>query len=344
MSAELNQVIRSFAGRRVLVLGDMVADEYLMGRPDRISREAPVLILHHAGSFIRPGGATNPAYNLRRLGADTRVIGVIGDDEMGRRLCSTLEEAGMDTDCLFVDTGRPTSTKTRIVARGSQEAQQQIVRIDRVDTSALSPMLRDQVIDAVRPLLAGIDALLVSDYENGVISPEMIDACLPRARQAGVRVVVDSHGDLFRFTGVTAATPNQPEAAASLHRRSASEEEVDQAGTDLLTGMDADGILITRGSEGIALYERGRAPYKLPIATESELLVDPTGAGDTVAAVFTLALSCGAGMRQATYLGNVAAGEVVRQLGAATLTAADLTRAVETSRLPAPLGIAVERT
>lgn len=315
----------------------MVADEYLIGRPTRISREAPVLILHFANSFVRPGGATNTAYNICSLGATTHVVGVIGDDEMGRRLKQALDDLCICTDGLIVDAGRPTSTKTRVLGKGAQEVQQQIVRIDRVDTSAVEGALRDRMIDSVCGALDEIDALLISDYENGVISQEVIDACLPEARRRNLTVTVDSHGDLFRFKGVTAATPNQPEAEATLHAVIRDDAGLEAAGQRLVAGMEAQGVLVTRGSEGVALFERGQPSYKLPIsvADDSEV-VDPTGAGDTVAATFTLAITSGASMRQAAYLGNIAGGEVVRKLGAATLTRKELASAVRRTRLPAP--------
>lgn len=333
----LDTLVRQFDRPRVLVLGDMVADEYLMGRPARISREAPVLILHYTGSFLRPGGASNPAANLSRLGAAASVVGAVGDDDTGLRLRSALEELAIDTSCLLVDTGRPTSTKTRVVAKGTQEVQQQMVRIDRVDDSPLPASIRDQMIDGVCRALESIDALLISDYESGVISPELIDACLPEARRRGVAVIVDSHGDLFRFKGVTAATPNQPEAALTLRQDIVTDQDLDDAGERLLAGMEAQAVLITRGSEGIALYERGREPYRLAIALADQAdVVDPTGAGDTVAAVFTLAVCSGASMRQAAYLGNVAGGEVVRRLGAATLTRDELLAALTATNLAIP--------
>lgn len=338
VTASLASLIPTFSARRVLVLGDMVADEYVLGRPARISREAPVLILHHAGSFVRPGGATNTAYNLARLGARACVVGVVGDDEMGERLRRVLDEHGIDTAGLLVDTGRPTSTKTRVVAKGTQEVQQQIVRIDLVDDHTVDGPLRTRMIDAACRALRDVDALLISDYENGVISPEVIDHCLPVARESGRTVTVDSHADLFRFQGVTAATPNQPEAAATLGREIGSEDDLDAAGRELVDGMDARGVLITRGSEGLALYERDRPPYKLPIAIASESeVVDPTGAGDTVAAAFTLALVSGATMRQAAFLGNLAGGEVVRKLGAATLLPDELQAALSRTRLAEPM-------
>jgi D-glycero-beta-D-manno-heptose-7-phosphate kinase len=335
--ATLPSLIDRFRGKRVLVVGDMVADEYIVGRPSRISREAPVLILLHSDSFIRPGGATNTAYNLSSLGARTSVIGAIGDDEMGGRLRTTLEREGIETSCLLVDPSRPTSTKTRIVAKGTQEVQQQIVRVDRVDTTPVGPPHRDTMIDSLRHALATFDAILIADYENGLISPELIQACLPLARHHSVPVIVDAHGGLFRFRGITAATPNQPEAASTLGMTIETQDDLERAGHQLLAGMDAESILITRGSEGVALFERDSPPYHLPVAMDSsQRVVDPNGAGDTVAAVFTLAILAGATMRQAAFLGNLAGGQVVQRLGAATMTRDELHAALSQSHLSAP--------
>jgi rfaE bifunctional protein kinase chain/domain len=165
----------------------------------------------------------------------------------------------------------------------------------------------------------------------------VIDACLPEARKRDLKVIVDSHGDLFRFKGVTAATPNQPEAEGTLHRAIRSEADLEAAGAALLEGMGAEGVLVTRGSEGIALFERGRPVYKLPVSVaDDHEVVDPNGAGDTVAAVFTLAISSGAGRRLAAYVGNVAGGEVVRRVGAATLTARELAAALRRTQLRPP--------
>lgn len=334
---ELSRLLLDFARCRVLVLGDIVADQYLVGRPARISREAPVLILHYTQSFVRPGGATNTAYNLSSLGASTSVVGIIGDDEMGRRLRDAMNHLDISTDGLIIDPGRPTSTKTRVLAKGTQEVQQQVVRIDRVDDSEVGGALRDRLIDAVCAKLDDVDALLISDYENGVISPEVIEACLPRARRRGLTVTVDSHGDLLRFRGVTAVTPNQPEAEGTLHTHITDLASLEEAGKALLEGMEAQGVLITRGSEGVALFERGNPPYVLPVSgDDGTQIVDPTGAGDTVAAVFTLALASGAPMRLGAFLGNLAGGEVVRKLGAATLTPRELLQAVQRTRLTPP--------
>ncbi len=319
------QCLARFAGKRVLVLGDMVTDEYIVGRPARISREAPVLVLHHSQDFVRPGGAANVAYNLAALGASTAVAGVVGDDTSGNRLRQALAELGIDTHGLLTEEGRRTATKTRVVAGGTQEIRQQIVRIDRVDVSDLARPTADRLISVVREALGRVDAVVISDYENGVISPEVVETCLPAARTRNILVAVDSHGDLFRFRGATVATPNQPEAEATLSRQIEDLSALERAGRDLLEGMDASGILLTRGSEGMSLFERSCEPVHLPPSNRREVF-DPTGAGDTTCAVFTLALLSGASMAEAAVLSNLAAGEVVKKLGAASVTIDDLAR------------------
>lgn len=333
--AALVSIIERFRRLRVAVVGDAAADEYVIGRPARISREAPVLILEYTESFFRPGGAANTAYNLARLGAAVTMVGTVGEDRMGAILCDELRRTGINVSGITIDPDRPTARKTRILARGTQEAQQQIVRIDRVASGDVAAPTRDSMIGAARAALAHCHALLVSDYENGVISPEVIDACLPEARRRNLTVVADSHGDLYRFKGITAATPNQPEASATIGRALRSDEDVDAAGWELVARLEAGAVLITRGSEGVALYERDRPPFRLPVVVrEGREVVDPTGAGDTVAAVFTLCLAAGASFRQAAFLSNVAGGEAVRRLGAAAITAEELRRALAATYLP----------
>src|SRR6202521_1385426 len=212
----LRTLIDSFAGKRVLVIGDMVADEYMIGRPTRIAREAPVLILELNEERTVPGGATNVAVNARTLGAEVFLAGVVGDDLPGHRLRKAVSDLQMHQEGLVTDAQRPTSTKTRIVAGSTQIVQQHIVRIDRVDNSDLGDGSKGAIIDYIKRILPSMDAVVLSDYENGVISPQILEICLPAARQLDKVIVADSHGSLFRFQGVTAITPNQPEAELAL--------------------------------------------------------------------------------------------------------------------------------
>jgi rfaE bifunctional protein kinase chain/domain len=304
----------------------MVSDEYIVGAPLRISREAPVLILGHREQYTVPGGAANPGVNARTLDAEVYLAGVIGDDVPGERLLARLREYGIHMEGLVREPGRPTSTKTRILAGDSQLIQQQIVRVDLIDDSELSEGCKQQIIAFLREMIPTMDALILSDYETGVINPDIIAAALPLALEHRKIVTVDSHGDLGRFQGATALTPNQPEAEATLGWRIRSPRDLDRAGTELLEKTNAQGVLITRGSEGMSLFERDRPPVHLPAHLTE--VSDPTGAGDTVAATFTLALTVGASMAAAARLANTAAGLVVRRVGCATTTPAELAAAI----------------
>lgn len=325
----IHTLIEGFAGKRVLVIGDMVADEYLVGRPTRIARDAPVLILEMYEERTVPGGATNVGVNARSLGAEVFLAGVVGDDVPGQRLRKAVGEPGIHLDGLVSDARRPTSTKTRIVAGSLQMVQRQIVRIDRVDTSELEDGCKSRIIDYIQHVLPSMDAVMLSDYENGVINPQILESCLPMARELGKVIVADSHDSLFRFQGVTAITPNQPEAGLTLGINIDTLEELNDAGQRLLDGSHAHSILITRGAEGMSLFEQDKAPVHLPVhrLDYASEIVDTNGAGDTVAATFTLALTAGASFGEAACLANAAAALVVRRLGCASNTPEELMRA-----------------
>ncbi len=329
----LLSLVDQFAGKRILVLGDMVADEYIYGAPMKISREAPVLVLRRRDSSLAPGGALNPAVNARTLGAEVYLAGVIGDDEPGRCLRRRLAELGINMDGLFTELGRPTSTKTRVLAGDTQLVQQQIVRIDQIDTSELEVATQRDIIAYLNEMIPQVDAVIISDYENGVISPHVLKEALPLARSLDKIVVADSHGDLARFQGVTALTPNQPEAEMTLGWEITNAASLDRAGARLLEMTGAEAVLITRGSEGMCLFTQDAAPYHIPASNRTEV-ADPTGAGDTVAATFTLALAAtppeshAYRYRDAAMLANLAAGLVVRHIGCATNTPSELAAAV----------------
>jgi rfaE bifunctional protein kinase chain/domain len=326
--AALTQIVTRFVGKKVLVVGDMVTDEYIIGSPAFISREAPVLVLAQREHFIVPGGATNPAVNARTLGAEVYLSGLVGNDPPGERLRAKLAEFNISCEGLCSEAGRPTSTKTRILAGSSQLVQQQIVRVDVIDRSRLGNGSQAQMLAYIEQMLPQMDAIIISDYENGVISPAIIETCISLARQHQKIITVDSHGDLFRFRGVTTVTPNQPEAEATLKTIITDLASLEAAGQQLLEGTQAQGVLITRGSEGMSLFEVDKTPLHLPASNLTEVF-DTTGAGDTVAATFTLALAAGAEMAQAAMLANIAASLVVRRLGCASNTPEELIRGVE---------------
>ena len=326
----LHSLVSSFATKRVLVIGDMVADEYLIGKPTRIAREAPVLILELDEERTIPGGAANVAVNAHTLGAEVFLAGVVGDDLPGQRLRRAIADLKMHQEGLVTDAHRPTSTKTRILAGSPQIVQQHIVRIDRVDTSEVEQPGKGYICDYIQRMLPSVDAIVLSDYENGVISPDIIETCIPLARALNKVVVVDSHGSLFRFQGVTALTPNQPEAELTLGRVITSKADLEEAGQRLLDGSHAQSVLITRGGEGMSLFEIDKPPLHLPVHQLDHAIevVDTNGAGDTVAATFTLALTAGASFAESAYLANAAAALVVRRLGCASNTPEELMSAI----------------
>ena len=328
--ASLHSLVSCFANKRVLVIGDMVADEYLIGKPKSISREAPVLILELDEERTIPGGAANVAVNVRALGAEVFLAGVVGDDLPGQRLRRAIADLQMHQEGLVIDAHRPTSTKTRILAGSPQIVQQHIVRIDRVDTSEVDQPSKGYICDYIQRILPSVDAIVLSDYENGVISPDIIETCIPMARALHKVVVVDSHGSLFRFQGVTALTPNQPEAELTLGRAITTQADLEEAGQRLLNGSHAKSVLITRGREGMSLFEIDKPPLHLLIhqIDHGIEVVDTNGAGDTVAATFTLALTAGASFAESAYLANAAAALVVRRLGCASNTPEELMSAI----------------
>lgn len=329
-SSRLHALIDIFSGKRILVIGDMVADEYLIGNPTRIARDAPILILEFSEERTEPGGATNVAVNARTLGSEVFLAGVVGDDLPGRNLRRALDALKIHQEGLTTDAHRPTTTKTRIIAGSAQIIQRQIVRIDRVDTSEVGEPSKGRILDYIQQILPSIDAIVLSDYENGMISPDIIKLCISAAKALGKYIVVDSHESLFRFQGVTAVTPNQPEAERSLGMTITTQADLHEAGQRLLDGCHAEGVLITRGIEGMSLFEAGKPPLHLPIhqLNHASEIVDTNGAGDTVAATFTLALTAGASMAEAAYIANAAAALVVRRLGCASNTPDELIKAL----------------
>lgn len=325
----LRDVVNAWQKKRLLVVGDLVVDEHVTGRPLSIAREAPVMVLEHTGTEVFPGGATNPAANASALGAIVSVCGVVGDDAPGKALLAQLKQRGISTEGVVVDPERPTTTKTRIWAGGAQQQVQQLMlRLDRVQRRPVDGGLTGQMASYVVAALDDVDALMISDYENGVIHPGLIATSLPLAIERGTLVAVDSHGDLQRFRGATLFTPNQPEAEGTLGRRMATLEELEAGGRELVERLDARAVLITRGREGMSLFERGGAVRHAPIAG-SGVAVDPTGAGDTVAAAFTLAIAAGATREDALDLARVAAGIVVARVGTAVATVPDMLAAIE---------------
>jgi rfaE bifunctional protein kinase chain/domain len=324
----LEALLARFSGRRVLVLADLVADEFLYGRIDRVSREAPVLILRYDGTDVRLGGGANAVHNLRSLGAMPIPVGVLGRDPAGRRLRQLLREAGISDRRVVTDSSYTTPVKTRIMAGGAHSTKQQVVRIDRSTRLLDGSAARASALRSLGELKGGLDAVLVSDYGFGFLTPDLVESAVARARALGVPVTVDSRYELLRFRGMTAATPNELEVEAALgitigHDR----RRLEAAGRTLLRRLGARAVLVTRGSDGMALFEPRRPPLHIPVHGTDQV-ADVTGAGDTVIAAFTLALAAGASPAEAGLLANYAGGLVVMKRGTATVTQDELREAV----------------
>jgi rfaE bifunctional protein kinase chain/domain len=323
----LRRLITGFAGKTIAVVGDVIIDEYLFGKPARISREAPVVILRFAEREVRLGGASNAANNVRALGARVVPIGVVGRDSGADELLALFHGAGIPTDGLATETGRVTPMKTRIMAGGYQATRQQVVRLDREPSGEPQPMTEDAMLARLSTLAERADAFLLSDYGYGTVTPRVFERVRTIARRTNAPVTVDSRYQLLKFAGVTAATPNEAELESLTGTPVDDERSVEKAGRQLLERLEARILLITRGSRGMAVLERDGATTFLPIHGTDEI-ADVTGAGDTVISVFTLALAAGAAPLEAATLANVAGGLVVMKRGSATVSPAELRQAL----------------
>ena len=332
-ATRLFQLLEGFARVKVLVVGDLTLDEFLTGQVERISREAPVLILRHEITRQLPGGGANAVYNLAKLGARVKVAGLVGKDEQGRSLCGIFEAAGVEIGGIFLDSDRPTVTKTRISGHARQSVTQQIVRIDRKSEELPHVDLQLQLAEYIRQECDRVDAVVCSDYGDGVLTAPVIEAALSHQG-----AIVDTQIDLQRYAGAMLFTPNVPEAEKAVGYSITNAESVARAGRDLLNLTEAKRILITRGDEGMSLFERGEkdtdavenpvASWDIPPFNRTDVF-DVTGAGDTVVAGLTLALSAGASFWEAAVLGNLAASLVVRHFGTATTTVDEMKVALQ---------------
>jgi rfaE bifunctional protein kinase chain/domain len=323
---ELLRIVQAFEGRRVLVVGDLVADEYIFGKPDRVSREAPVLILRYLSREVRLGGAANACHNLHTLGATVLPLGVVGADRKGETVRRLLADQGITTEGVVAAPQRCTPVKTRIMAGGSLSTRQQVVRVDREPDGSLPPAAESAVLERLRAWAGQVDAVVLSDYGYGTITPRILAAVRAIGGEGRI-VTADSRYDLLRFEGLTAATPNEDEVERLLGVTLDGDKAVEQAGWRLLERMGSRYLLVTRGAKGLALFERGGAASFVPIFGSDEI-ADVTGAGDTVISTFTLALASGARPTFAARLSNYAGGLVVMKRGTATVHREELAEAI----------------
>ena len=335
MVARSLALLERFRSVRLVVAGDLIADEFVYGQVDRVSREAPVLILRYDATEIVPGGAGNAANNAAALGAKVEVVGLVGTDSPGRRLLEALAlRAGLAG--VVRSAARVTPVKTRILAGGVHTAKQQVVRIDRPGSAVTASQI-SRVEAALAKAVERADAVILSDYGSGLITPAMWRRVASASkRKTSPVVLVDSRYGLGGFTGITACTPNESELEALGNTRIGDDAAaLERSGRALLDRMQARAVLVTRGSRGMALFEPGKATDHVPIIG-SDQVTDVTGAGDTVIATFALAVAAGATFGEAARLANHAGGIVVMKSGTATVSPAELAESIKTAGVAAP--------
>src|SRR5438270_5715513 len=289
----LLRIIDQFPRVSVAALADLVADEFVFGEIARVSREAPVLILKHRERIVVPGGGANAIYNLADLGVNVLPVGVVGDDEAGKLLLKAFRQKRIPTSGILKLKGRSTVTKTRILAGQTHSSRQQVVRVDREPDAALDAHTTRDLILAANRYAKAADALLVSDYGYGAATPQILNAVRGKNNLDGMAVTLDSRYRMLQFSGVTAATPNEPEVEEALRTKIGNDtNRAFAAGKTLMQKMKLDSLLITRGRHGMVVFSGKEAPVDIPIHGTDEI-ADVTGAGDTVIAAFTAALATG---------------------------------------------------
>lgn len=323
MQRDFVKLINEFQNQKIMVVGDMVADVYLEGRISRISREAPVLILEHEMETVVPGGAANVVHNAATLGGQIYAVGVVGNDTAGQELMRVLSAQQVNTAGLITDSSRPTITKTRVMAGGQATVRQQVVRVDRESKAVLDPVVEAKLLEYMQVVLPGMAAVIISDYGSQTITPRIIEETIQQCRRLDIPCMVDSRYNVMAYKGVAIVKQNESEAAAATGYKTLTPEQVILAGQTILEQLEAQAVLLTRGPDGMTLFERSGKHTHIPVTNKSEVY-DVTGAGDTVVAASALALAAGASYATAAWLANFAAGVVVRKPGTATTTPDEL--------------------
>jgi D-beta-D-heptose 7-phosphate kinase/D-beta-D-heptose 1-phosphate adenosyltransferase len=328
LTTPYDALLARFPERAVLVLGDLMVDEYIWGHVSRISPEAPVPVVEVKAETVRLGGAANVAANLRALGGRVQIVGLVGNDAQAERLAHELEALGVKSDGVVVDRDRPTTIKTRVVA-GSQH----VVRFDRESDEPVGAEAAARIAEYVRRHLPAVDAVCISDYAKGVVTEALLGEVLPAARAAGRIVAVDPKvAHFFHYRGVDVITPNHHEAAAAAGVALRREADLRREAERLRRAVAARALLVTRGEHGMSLFEGDGQVTDIP--TRAREVYDVTGAGDTVIAALSLALAAGATLREAAHIANYAAGVVVGKVGTATVSLTELRRAIAEAEGP----------
>jgi rfaE bifunctional protein kinase chain/domain len=323
LQERLISVIRRFPPRRILVVGDSIADQFIYGAISRVSREAPVFILRHEHTETTPGGAANCAMNLASLGGSVALISVVGEDEASRALIGKLNAAGVDCAGVLKEPGIKTTTKVRILAGQVHSTRQQVIRIDYEGNQVRDGETRKLLSARALEQAQNVDAIIISDYNYGVADGEMTAAIARATRSRNTPVLVDSRFQLSNFPGFTSATPNEEEVEHVYGKEIIDAGELESAGEQMRERLGYRALLVTRGGLGMVLFEAGVAPLRIDAIGAREP-VDVTGAGDTVIATYTLALASDASFPDAARLANYAGGLVVMKRGTASITSEEL--------------------
>jgi rfaE bifunctional protein kinase chain/domain len=307
--ARLEELFHQFIGKRIAVVGDLMLDRYFWGTVNRISPEAPVPVVEIESESARLGGAANVANNIKSLGGEPLLIGTIGDDNSGAILRELVEQSGFCLDGLIVDSSRPTTVKTRVIAHG-----QHVVRIDREVRKDITREIQQQILDVLYQNLPSLNGVIIEDYNKGVIVRELIADIVQHAREHNVLVTADpKFNNFFAFKHVTVFKPNRKEVEEALGVRLINDEHVEAAGKEILSRLEAESVLLTRGEKGMSLFESDGTVTHVP--TKARKVADVSGAGDTVISTLTIALAAGASLREAASLANFAGGVVCGEVG-----------------------------
>lgn len=321
---DLKRELKKLESPSILVIGDIAIDEMVYGNTERISREAPVLILRHYDTKIILGAASNAAHNAAALTkGKVGVIGTCGDDYYGPILLKAFNDAGVDTSFVVKTKDRVTTVKTRISGSCSQSVTQQIVRIDRETKAPLSTEVEKQMIENIEKAVPLYDAVILSDYHIGNLTPAVIEAAIKTSKKHGKIIIADVQKDMDKYKGVFAMTPNQPDTEKQVGFFIKDENSLKKAGEALIKSSESEFMLVTRGDAGMALFGKNGEFFEIPAFNKTQVF-DVTGAGDTVVATFTLALAAGLSPFYAAVAGNLAASIVIRTFGSAVTSVDEL--------------------
>ncbi|MBI4417999.1 MAG: D-glycero-beta-D-manno-heptose-7-phosphate kinase [Ignavibacteriales bacterium] len=327
-SDRLGRLLNGFQGKRIAVIGDLMVDRYYWGAVSRISPEAPVPVVEVESQSTRLGGAANVANNIATLGGTPLMIGVVGDDDGGAVLKGLLEESGFSALGLIVDPGRPTTIKTRVIAH-----HQHVVRIDQEVKDDISPAAQEKILGVLKRELPSLDAVILQDYNKGVIVKELIGEVTRTVRAKGKIITVDpKFHNFFEYKNVTVFKPNRKESEEALGRKLTTRDSVEQAGWDMLRKLDAENLLLTLGEQGMSLFEKSGTVTH--VSTRAKKVADVSGAGDTVISALTMSLVAGADIKEASAIANVAGGVVCGEVGIVPIGKQALMEALTDNHVP----------